>query len=103
MWGRSARNRYAQWSLRHRLFDTPAITADDAPWVTYLQNKTGAYHNGFGQRVEGSCLHNGSLYLITSAKNHEDARAVSSLIPATSVAECECHAPADWLQAPRWD
>lgn len=48
----------------------------------------GSWHpNGAGQRIEGTCLHNGSIYFTTSAKNHVDYAAVAKLIPTSGFEE----------------
>ena len=72
------------WTLRKRLFTTPAVTTEQAPWVTYINNHTGEFHNAWGQRVEGTCLFDGDAYFTTSAKNVDDVKAAKDLIPAAA-------------------
>jgi hypothetical protein len=58
------------WMLARRLFASPAVSGEDAPWEAFIQNATGGnFSNYWGQRVEGSCLHDGRAYFTTSAKN----------------------------------
>lgn len=86
LWGRDARAA-GPWTLRRRLFQTPAVSAQDAPWVDYIQGKTGEYSNAWGQRVEGACLLGGDAYFTTSAKNYGDVQGALGLLPEASQAE----------------
>ena len=51
LWGSSARERNAPWTLRRRLFHTPAVDHGDAAWVTHIVDTTGkkSQNDGWGQ------------------------------------------------------
>lgn len=85
LFGRNARDEDGEWSFRKRVFTAPPVTKEEAPWMTYIEKsypENSTWHpNGAGQRIEGTCLHNGSIYFTTSAKNHVDYGAVAKIIP----------------------
>ena len=51
LWGASAREHNAPWTLRRRLFHTPAVDHGDAAWVTHIVDTTGkkSQNDGWGQ------------------------------------------------------
>lgn len=77
--------RGAPWKTMRRLFSTPPVSLEEAPWMAYLANTSAT--NQWGQRVNGMVTFNGSLYATTSAKNPITDDLYRGLIPSASEAE----------------
>ena len=91
LFGRSARDEIGPWTFHKRVFTAPKVTKEEAPWMTYIEQsypENSSWHpNGAGQRIEGTCLHDGSVYFTTSAKNSVDYAAVAAIIPRSGFDE----------------